>query len=190
MDYQEVCGAFVRHLEQMRDSPDTASKQGMVTLQRAQRLGPENNPAIHRYILPYLPDDPPSWLRTAAYLVAPLFAMHPLSTSEGNLGQHMAQLAFAGTGGGVTRRFELLLTAQPEDLARRLGYVISLLKHAKIPVNWGQLLRDLTDFAFPDSRHRVIQRWATAFYRRKPTEPAAAGEEGTPTAPAPQGGRT
>lgn len=96
------------------------------------------------------------------YLVASLFAYHPLTTGRGNMGDHMRQACESGGEAATSRRFSVLLAAHPDDLALYLRQAVSFLKSKDQPINWRQLFADLKHWDHPD---RYIQRrWANAFW--------------------------
>ncbi len=164
MTQRDAIAAFIAHLEHLRAGSDSHSKHAMAVLKRSLRLGPDRVPAVHRFVLPALPADARHWLIDTAYLIAGLFASHPLSSRAGNLGDHLARLNALTSSAGLTRRFDILLTAQPDDLPRLLIPLLDLLRQAGIAVNWGQLFADLLAYSFPDGQLRVRREWATAFY--------------------------
>jgi CRISPR system Cascade subunit CasB len=119
------------------------------------------------------------------FLVASLFALHPLSWSDArrgrwqsNLGASLRQLAEQSASDGPERRVAALLNSDEADLPHHLRGIISLLRSAKnpVPVDWVQLVWDLQ--RWPNADRGVQRRWAMSFWggRRTaeaPTEQAA-----------------
>jgi CRISPR system Cascade subunit CasB len=122
----------------------------------------------HRVVAP--------WLRTDAsvrdarpwYLIASLFAAHPVTAKVGegrhhrSFGVSMAELNRHREGHGVERRFMALLDADEEDLASHLRHAVQLLRTADVAVDWEQLLLDLRWWSRGDEA--VQQRWAKDFW--------------------------
>ena len=139
----------------------------------ALRRGLGQPPGYVPEMLPYMArhvSGMPEWQERLAYIVAPLFAVHPSNTGEGNMGDHMAALRGANDE-ALERRFAVLLAAHPEELDVHLRHVISMLKQNNIPVNWEQLMRDIGDWGHPDRQARVRRRWANSFWRSEVTSP-------------------
>lgn len=125
----------------------------------------------------------PGWLASGnqgfednCFLVATLFALHPLSLEadpEGrqstNLGASFRRLMDQVGRESVEARFVALLNSHADDLPLHLRHIVSLLRSAKVPVpvDWGQLLHDL-EYWSHDSRS-VQRAWARAYWRTAPT---------------------
>ena len=73
-----------------------------------------------------------------------------------------------------------MLSAEAEDLPDHLRQVVTLLAADGIGLDFGALLNDIEPWLHPrafDTRDRVRQRWARAFYRATlPQTPAAHGQ--------------
>ena len=113
------------------------------------------------YVVPWINE----WYEEAdIYMIASLFALHPASTSKGNLGDHLRRLtADEGNADATERRFVQLLRMRRETLEPRLRQQISILKSQDIRINWHQLFADLRNWDHPK---RFVQRhWAGAFWR-------------------------
>ena len=97
------------------------------------------------------------------YLIASLFALHPLSTDSGNMGSHLHTYVQAvGDASATERRFVQLLNLHREALVSPLRQHISILKAKDLPVNWHQLLYDLN---YWDHSTRFVQKqWAREFW--------------------------
>ncbi|MEW6568787.1 MAG: type I-E CRISPR-associated protein Cse2/CasB [Chloroflexota bacterium] len=157
---------FIAYLESLTEG----EKRGALSaLRRGLGRPPGSAPEMYPYVIPFLPEAPSPWQERAYYLVASLFAFHSVSTSTGNMGDHMAAARVEGGEEALERRFTALLAAHPEDLPDYLRQAISYLKAKGIAVNWDQLLRDVQWWGHPDRGDQVRKRWATAFWRwRKP----------------------
>jgi CRISPR system Cascade subunit CasB len=113
------------------------------------------------------------WREESFYLVASLFASHPLSWhGEGasNFGGSMALVRAQAGGDSTERRFVALLSSHRDDLPDHLRHAVSLCASKQVRVNWGRLLRDLPNW--DDAQGRVQLNWAREFWRRA-EEPAA-----------------
>lgn len=152
---------FIVHLKELRED-----RGALAALRRGLGRAPGLAPEMYPYVVPWLPERPYRQQEAAYYLVASLFAFHPLLTSEGNLGAHLAgAIANENSRQAVERRFVALLSAHPDDLGALLRHTISFLKSQERPVNWSQLLNDLCAWDHPD---RYIQKnWARAFWARQ-----------------------
>jgi CRISPR system Cascade subunit CasB len=157
---------FVTYLEGLRDN-----RGALAALRRGLGQPPGTVPDMYRYVVPWLPDDAPSWREDAHYLVAALFAYHPTEGRTGNLGDHFARTRDPqGDNTAIERRFTALLAAHPDDLDFYLRQAISFLKSKDVPVNWHQLLSDVMAWGHPDYRERVQKDWAGAFWGRSARE--------------------
>lgn len=120
------------------------------------------------------------------YLVAALFAYHPMNTDNGNFGDTCLQISHSARSkhskaqegeqdkekgkkydtpenDSLTKHFMALLNAHVDDLDVHLRRMIALAKSNDIPVNWAQLLDDICKWDHPE---RYIQRrWANAYWK-------------------------
>ena len=162
-----------RFVEFLRGLDD---RTALAALRRGLGMPPGHAPEMHRYVVRWASGDHPRWREDIYYIVAALFAYHPLHwpvEREGwsNLGASFAMLQ--GVGGaseqGVERRLTALLSAHVEDLHVHLRHAVSLLKANGVPIDWGQLLDDLRYWEHND---RPVQRnWARAFWQMAPQQP-------------------
>lgn len=106
----------------------------------------------------------PEWQERAAYTVASLFALHPLNTDMGNMGDHLRALR-GKNDDALERRFTVLLAAHEEELDVYLRQAITMLKPKDVPVNWLQLFKDITAWNLTDAQARTRRNWANSFYR-------------------------
>ena len=158
---------FIAYLQSLVEKDDRGA---LAALRRGLGQKPGSVPEMYRYIIPNLPENPPRWQEEACYLIAALFAFHPVSTEDTedtedrNLGNHLAKARAEGNEDALERRFTALLSAHPDDLPDYLRQTISILKSKEIPVNWNQLFSDVQWWSHPDYGDRVKKRWATAFW--------------------------
>lgn len=105
------------------------------------------------------------WQEDVAIMLAPLFAYwhqgkdHPHSF-DGDLGKSFRQIR--DQSGSMEKRFTALLGCHRDDLSNHLRRIISLLKAGDIPVDWSQLLRDVSGWSHPDQY--VQRKWARSFW--------------------------
>jgi CRISPR system Cascade subunit CasB len=141
----------------------------LAVLRRGLSQPPASDVAMYPYVARFIADK----LRGSAsekvyYLIAALFAYHPLNTSQGNFGAHMHAAANEANQEATERRFVVLLNAHVNDLPDYLRQAVSYLKSREIPVNWEALFYDLQGWSHPD---RYIQRrWANSFWGYAPAD--------------------
>lgn len=161
---------FISYLKSLVEKDDRGA---LAALRRGLGQEPGSAPEMYRYVLPLLPENPSRRQEKAFYLIAALFALHPASTTKGNLGAHLAIARSEGNEAALERRFTALLSAHPDDLPNYLRQTISLLKSKDVPVNWSELLYNIQSWDHPEYGDSVRKRWATAFwgYRSKTEKP-------------------
>ena len=147
---------FIRYLKSLVEKDDRAA---LAALRRGLGKAPGTEPEMYRYIVPLLPENAYQNQEQVFYLIASLFASHPVSAGKGNLGAHLAQARGENNADALERRFTALLSAHPDDLPNYLRQTISLLKSKDVPVNWNQLLQDLLWW-----NDRTRKSWATNFW--------------------------
>ena len=160
--------AFIRRLQELATNQDRGA---LAALRRGLGRPPGAAAEMFRYVEPWLPERRSADQEAAYYLIASLFAMHPKSVSEGNLGQHLASIRKEGADDALERRFSALLAAHPDDLPNYLRQAVSMLKSKETPINWDQLLRDVQAWDAPD--RRVQKAWARAFWGKSNHTPAS-----------------
>ena len=157
---------FITYLETL-----TEDRAALAALRRGLGQPPGTVPDMYPYVVRLLPKDayPNSWTEQSYYLVAALYALHPESTTVGNLGDHFAKTLDPNPdlNGATERRFTTLLTAHPDDLSFYLRQAISFLKSKEQAINWHELMWNVRDWGYPDRQTRVQKRWATQFWRRR-----------------------
>jgi CRISPR system Cascade subunit CasB len=164
---------FITYLETLKED-----RGALATLRRGLGQPPGTVSDMFRYVVPQLPGGayPGSWTEKTYYLVASLFALHPEGISEGNLGNHFADLRDPDPdkNDALERRFTALLTAHPEDLHIYLRQAISFLRSKeegnKGKVNWHQLMWDVSQLGNPEKAPSIQKYWANAFWRSRKSE--------------------
>lgn len=155
---------FVTYLESLRDN-----RGALAALRRGLGQPSGDVSDMFRYVIPKMKAKSGTWTEKTHYLIASLFALHPVSTSRGNIGNHFAcHLDYKNpeNNTALERRFTTLLTASPDDLHIYLRQAISFLKSKdETPVNWHQLMWDVLALGNPDKTSTVQKRWAEGFWR-------------------------
>jgi CRISPR system Cascade subunit CasB len=148
---------FITYLEKLKDD-----RAALAELRRGLGRSPGETAGMFPYVVPFVNEN--RYDEDDMYLIASLFALHPSSTSHGNLGAHLHALASSvGDDAATTRRFVQLLRQRRENLDTPLRQHISLLKSKEIAVNWHQLFHDLRNWEHPE---RYVQKqWASAYWR-------------------------
>jgi CRISPR system Cascade subunit CasB len=168
---------FVTYLKSLANS-----RGALAALRQGLGQPPGTVSDMYRYVVPRLPKDayPGSWSERSHYLIAALYAVHPASAGDGNLGNHFAvhlDLQNPDRNDAIERRFVALLTAHPDDLHIYLRQAIGFLRSKETPVNWDQLMWDVLQLGYQNSSTSVRKRWADGFWRRG----APAGNAGADT---------
>ncbi|MHC1771729.1 MAG: type I-E CRISPR-associated protein Cse2/CasB [Flexilinea sp.] len=161
MSSEEKLSPLIKFLIGLTSEKDRGT---LAELRRGLQYPPGQAVEMYRYIARYVPNEYRGKQKEKIYyLIAALFAYHPLNTAEGNFGNHMAITAnLAGNPVSTERRFTILLNANIEDLPGYMRQAVSLLKSKDIPVNWEELMSDLLRWGLPE---KYIQRkWANAFW--------------------------
>jgi CRISPR system Cascade subunit CasB len=164
---------FLEYLHTLKED-----RGALAALRRGLGRKPGEAPEMFPYIFPWLPASAGAAEEQAYFLVASLFAYHPLSVDQGNLGSHLAAtIRSEHDRAAVERRFVALLKAHPDDLASFLRQAVSFLKSKDVGLNWDQLFRDLRAWDHPE---QVVQKnWARGFWSKtasvevKETQPDA-----------------
>lgn len=147
---------FITYLEEHRED-----RAMLAELRRGLGREPGEASGMFPYVLPFVHEQ---WQESSLYLIASLFALHPVSAAGGNMGDHLRTYANeVGDDAATTRRFVQLLNLHRAALDSPLRQHISLLKAKDIPVNWHDLLSALYGWNHPD---RYIQKgWASSYWR-------------------------
>jgi CRISPR system Cascade subunit CasB len=176
--YQDLI-QFLRPLAQKEGEYNPKKRAVLAELRRGLTDFPRLSPYLHPHLQPILPDDVKWWQKQTYYLIAALFALHPKFPEREdrytNLGDHFAAAREdeSDKNTALERRFSLLLTAHPEDLYYHLRQAISYLKSKdeNILINWPQLIRDVDNWYYDDSRAKVQEKWAAQFCRKAKPAP-------------------
>lgn len=171
-------------VDYLRSAKQREDRATLAALRRGLGKPPGTAPEMYPHVVPYLPNHAGQWTEASHYLVAALFAAHPLDwTGEEpgwdsrNLGASMRRLQGPEASAGVERRFVALLQTAPGDLANQLRHIVSLLAAESAPVDWNQLLIDIQRW---DREDREVQRrWARAFWGARASSETAGEEETT-----------
>lgn len=165
---------FIKFLEDLERNDDRAA---LAALRRSLGKHPGEASEAHRYILPF---NPAVWEEPAFYLVAGLFALHPANwrtedsdDRQTNFGASFAWLRSKTDSESIEKRFVALLDCHEDDLSDHLRHAVSLLRSQEIPIDWGQLLKDLRNWNHMD--HFVQRRWARAFWSSGKTKADRSG---------------
>ena len=160
--------AFTKHLVTL--TKDESS--GLARLRRSLTLPPGEDPAVFPWVEPFVD---PAWKsrdprRRARYLVAGLFAIHPVNEPGRSLATALNRLAAQqkDDGESIERRFIALLGASADTVADHLRQAMALLRDTQIGYDPTLLIEDLSvwlarspNIARLDRRR---QRWARDFY--------------------------
>ncbi|MBM4285879.1 MAG: type I-E CRISPR-associated protein Cse2/CasB [Deltaproteobacteria bacterium] len=158
---------FIRYLEDLVQRRDRGA---LAHLRRGLGKAPGTVMEMHRYVVPFLPKER-AWTEDSHYLVAALFAYWHQGkdavapSPPANLGTSLAQMATDANEDSLDRRFTALLKSHPDDLPMYLRQAVGLLKSQDVPVNWQQLMKDISNWYREDNL--VQRRWAQAFWGRR-----------------------
>lgn len=140
----------------------------LAELRRGLGRNPGEAAGMFPYVLPYVSNPRQEG---DLFLIASLFALHPLSAKSGNLGDHLRAYAQeVGDDTSTTRRLIQLLSLRRPALDSPLRQHISMLKAKDIAVNWHQLIFDVQYWSHDD--HFVQKKWASAYWRSPSQSPA------------------
>jgi CRISPR system Cascade subunit CasB len=118
---------FTTYLETLAED-----RAALAHLRRGLGQPPGSAPEMYPYVVQRLPKEayPNSWTEQTYYLIAALYALHPASAKEGNLGRHFAATLDPNPdyNDAIERRFTALLTAHSDDLHFYLRQAVSFLK--------------------------------------------------------------
>ncbi len=156
-----------RFIDRLQKLAEGHERGALASLRRGLGQPPGTVADMYRYVEPFLGEQGSGarFKESAFYLVAALFALHPKSTDEGNMGAHMAKTRTDSGADALERRFTALLAAHPDDLPEYLRQSISFLKSKDVPVNWNQLLWDLENWdKRDDPKYSVQKKWARSFW--------------------------
>lgn len=155
--------AFIRYLSSL----DTETNRGtLAVLRRGLSGDPVEDLNLYRFIAPRVPESDRGTRRESAYyLVAALYALHPMNADEGNMGDHMRLVALRRADpDSAERRFAAMLNTRLEDLNTPLRQAVMMIKQVEppLPVNWAALFADLLRWEHP--RKPAQRAWANSFW--------------------------
>lgn len=169
--------AFISSLRLLESRDDGPSRAGLAALRAGLRGRDGIAVEMMPHVVPYLGEQGQASDRWF-FAVAALFALHPLDTRErGSVGISFGKLRKRSD--SIEKHFQLLLASDEEDLFGRLKQAVSLLKANSIPVNWYELLKDLTERAWDDPQRQTQMKWARDFYRGAPASSTSDSNEAT-----------
>ncbi len=158
---------FIEYLMRLSTQQDRGA---LAVLRRGLAYPPGEDVNMYPYIARFVREEDRNREREKVYyLIAALYASHPMNAMSGNLGNHMARtiLEDKNSQEATERRFTALLNADFDDLPRLLRQTISYLKAKETPVCWQTLFDDLTHWSYP--QRRTQRKWANAFWGYQPT---------------------
>ena len=157
---------FVQYLVGLAKEEDRGA---LAALRRGLGKPPGTAPEMFPIVVPWtsglkIPDE-----ADACFLVASLFALHPDDADGGNMGGTFARIRAQEGGEGddsLERRFVALLNAHSDDLPRYLRHAVGLARSKEAPVNYAQLLCDISPPLWNHPRRWVQHQWARAYWGR------------------------
>ena len=172
---ETVCHPLIRHLLALAGEPDRAA---LAALRRGLGKPPGTAPETWPHVEPFIGQRRSGRYEDACYTVAALFASHWQAQWDGphhhvhsNLGASFRLLAKRrttesgeGADKSIERRFLALLSCRESELHQHLRHAVSLLKagDVPVPVDWGQLLKDIPWWHHPE--RYAQRRWARAYW--------------------------
>lgn len=171
--------SFIAHLQSLESRDRGALAALRRSLGFAQGTYPPAYPSVERFAVQGGDKDS---LRQALYLTAGLFALHPQHTKGRGIADAFGQVMQRRASPSIEKRFIALLSAEAESLPDHLRQVVALLAADGIGFDYGALLNDIEPWLHPrafDTRDRVRQRWARAFYRATLPRSTAANDQVT-----------
>lgn len=166
---------FIESLERLYVNEERGA---LADLRRGLGKAPGAAMEMHPYVVPFTRELTRKQ-EDAFYIVAALFGLYPRESWRqkfSNLGASLKLLKKEKDSGGVERRFVALLNCRAEDLPDHLRQFVGLLKTNDIPIDWGQLLRDVIRWDYAED---VQRNWARAFWAADP-KPETAETDAAP----------
>ena len=162
---------FVQALKKLVGTREAGAKNlgALAALRRGLGKPPGTVAEMYPYVVQYLPKQASQRVEDAYFLIAALFAWHQLDWTAGeerkvnrNFGASFRRLALSVDSQSTEKRFVALLDARGEDLPEHLRHAIGLLKSKEIPVDWVQLLEQVS--VWDHDNRRVQRAWAGAYW--------------------------
>lgn len=178
-DLGAVVDQRVRNLQRMYIA-NTSSPARALLAQLRNAVGSEPGavPAVWDLTVgalpgPDRPTDDPTREENAAHAALTLYAYHqqsrtdPMHVRGVGLGTAVRRLAAAtGNEVAVRRRFDAVATATSfAETTHHLRGLVTQLRGARLPLDYGLLADDLVTLQTPDRADRVRLRWAREYYR-------------------------
>jgi CRISPR system Cascade subunit CasB len=148
---------FISYLEGQRENRGV-----LAALRRGLGQPPGTAIEMYPYVVRYLPQNASRAQEEVYFLVAALFALHPVPGGTGNMGDHFRVAIKQGDETAIERRFTALLAAHPDDLPFYLRQAMNFLGSKEVPINWSQLMSDLFQWGHPE--RYIQQQWARRFW--------------------------
>ncbi|NLE80256.1 MAG: type I-E CRISPR-associated protein Cse2/CasB [Rhodococcus sp.] len=160
----------------------SSAAASLARLRRAVNSEPGSDPAVWSEIFEGLPEvlvgrtDSPSTHERAAHSAITLFAIHqqskdiPMHQRGVGFGTAVRRLGVhTGNPDSVLRRFHAVGTATAfSEVLHHARGLITQLRSARIPLDYGRFAVDLADLQFPRSADRVRLAWGRDYYRVEP----------------------
>jgi len=173
---------LVAHLLRLAGREDRGA---LAALRRGLGKDPGEAPEMFPIVEPHIAEEASDNRRRAAYVVASLFALHPVHTditewARRGFGSALRAARFRDNGDsdpGIEGRFEALLDCDREELPTHLRSLVTLLR-ARSPeaaIDFRQLLFDIE--AWDDEDRRVQRNWATGFWGGRAERPPEGTED-------------
>lgn len=151
--------ALVNYLVERKDD-----RAMLAALRRGLGQSPGTVADMYPYVTPFLGLNPTLKSEETAYQLAALFGLHPEIAGQGNMGDHLHELAKQqGDSTATDRRFTQLLRMRRDNMDARLRQHVQLLKSGGVPINWHQLYYDL--MSWDHNQHFVQKKWAAGYWR-------------------------
>ncbi len=161
--FQIPKSSFIKYLENLVKQENRGA---LASLRRGLQHDLGHCVDMYPYIIPWIKDVKGKWEKQMHYLIAALFAFHPQSTTNGNLGDVFKKIFQSkGEAASLEQRFIAVLKSNPEDLPFHIRQAISLAKNENIPINWNELFYDLKRWPFT-SKFPPYEKWAESFWRK------------------------
>jgi CRISPR system Cascade subunit CasB len=186
---RDVVDARVRNLQLRYRENMSSGVSDLAALRRAVNMSPGADPRVWELTLagvdvPSSTGDEPTAAERAAHAALTLYAVHqqsqvkPMHVGGRGLGGAVRTLGRQVNEAAVRRRFEALGTAAtfPELMTHARGLVTQL-RSAGIPLDYGQLAEDLVGLQTPSTAARVRLRWGRDYHRVRPADPPDSSEE-------------
>ncbi|MDD5219469.1 MAG: type I-E CRISPR-associated protein Cse2/CasB [Candidatus Bipolaricaulis sp.] len=174
MNLDDAQRAFVGNLLRLAEEGNE-NRGALADLRSGLGRQPGAMARVHRYVVPYLPDQ--KWDDRWYYATATLFGLFPRHRRDYSVGKAFGSLRPKSD--SMETRFIALLNAHPDDLADHLRHVMSLLKSSEQPIDYFQLLGDLLQWEHPEGH--VQLNWARDFYAGGAQEPHRPGNSESET---------